>query len=150
MLDFIKKHLNGAPPKAEKTDSKHILVATCALLIEIASADGEFSYDELVVILSILEKDYGLSWEDAREMLKAAQAQREKSIDLWQFTNLINQNYTEEDKMKVMEMLWKVIYADGRLDGHEDYLVHNLASLLRLSHSQLIEAKLKSKGFTIA
>ncbi len=145
MLDFMKRHLSAAPAKAEKADPKRILTAACALLLEMASADSEFSREELEVILSILEKEYGLDSEEAREMVKAAQTAREISIDLWRFTSLINRNYTEEEKMRVMEMIWKVIYADGRLDGHEDYLVHNLAGLLRLSHSQLIEAKLRAK-----
>jgi uncharacterized tellurite resistance protein B-like protein len=146
MLELVKKYLNRTPATSEKSDSRHILIATCALLLEIASVDEEFSYDELVMILSILEKNHGLTWNEAKEMLKTAQAEREKSIDLWKFTNLINQNYSEEEKINVMEIIWKVIYADGRLDGHEDYMVHNLARLLRLSHKQLIEAKLKARG----
>ena len=99
---------------------------------------------ELAAKVAALPYDV-MNSEEAREMVKAAQTAREISIDLWRFTSLINRNYTEEEKMRVMEMIWKVIYADGRLDGHEDYLVHNLAGLLRLSHSQLIEAKLRAK-----
>jgi uncharacterized tellurite resistance protein B-like protein len=149
MLDMVKKYFSNSgsyPASSGNTDSKHILVATCALLLEMGAADGEFSAEEQNIILSILRKDYQLSESEAASIIKTAQAQRERSIDLWQFTNLINQNYSEEDKIRVMETIWKVIYADGKLDGHEDYLVHNLADLLRLSHSQLIEAKLRVKG----
>jgi uncharacterized tellurite resistance protein B-like protein len=145
MLELVRRYLSRPPAASEKRESGNILIATCALLLEMASADGEFSYDELVLILSILEKDYGLGREEAEEMLKAAQAEREKSIDLWQFTSLINRNYSEEEKINIMEIIWKVIYTDGRLDGHEDYLVHHLATLLRLSHTQMIEAKLRAK-----
>jgi uncharacterized tellurite resistance protein B-like protein len=150
MFEAVKRYFSNnnahSPEQAKKADAQHILMAACALLLEIASADGEFSEDEQGVILSLLEKRYGLCGDDAAELIKAAQAERGKSIDLWQFTNLINQNYSEDDKIGIMETIWKVIYADGRLNGHEDYLVHNLANLLRLSHAQMIDAKLKAKG----
>jgi uncharacterized tellurite resistance protein B-like protein len=148
MLDLVKKYFsqNGRPPVSTgDADSKRILVATCALLLEMAAVDDEFSDEEQDVILSILRNDHHLSLGEANEILNRAHAQRERSIDLWQFTNLINRYYPEEDKIRIMEMIWKVIYADGRLNGHEDYLVHNLANLLRLSHAQLIDAKRKVK-----
>jgi uncharacterized tellurite resistance protein B-like protein len=152
MLGLVKKYFlnnQNSSASSERQDSEHILAAVCALLLEMAAADGEFSDEEQNVILSILKNDYHLSDSDAAALIKSAQAQRDRSIDLWNFTNLINQNYSEEDKVQVMETIWKVIYADGKLDGHEDYLVHNLADLLRLTHSQLIEAKLKIKGARI-
>jgi uncharacterized tellurite resistance protein B-like protein len=75
--------------------------------------------------------------------MKAADDELERSIDLWQFAKLINENYSTDEKIKVIETVWQVIYTDGVLDKHEDYLVHKLAKLLRLSHKQLIDAKLK-------
>ena len=76
-------------------------------------------------------------------MIESSESELEKSIDLWKFTNLINQNYTLEEKLKVIETVWEVAYSDGELEKHEDYLVHKVATLLRLSHKQLIDAKLK-------
>lgn len=122
-----------------------IHVATCALLLEMATIDGEFSDAEQMSIISALKNQYNLSEEDAYALISAAREEVAKSIDLWQFTNLINQNYSEEEKIRVIETVWKVIYADGKLEKHEDYLVHQLAKLLRLTHSQLIEAKMKAK-----
>jgi uncharacterized tellurite resistance protein B-like protein len=78
-------------------------------------------------------------------LLEASNEELKGSIDLWQFTNLINHNYSIEEKIRVVEMVWNVVYADGKLDKHEDYLVHKLATLFRLTHKQLIEAKLKVK-----
>jgi uncharacterized tellurite resistance protein B-like protein len=150
MLDLVKryftKNTNNRPASTSHEDPRRIMVATCALLLEIAAIDGEFSADEQEVILSILKKEYSLSENEAASLIDTAQAQREHSIDLWRFTKLINQNYSEEERIRVIELVWKVIYADGRLEGHEDHLVHGIANLLRLSHSQLIEAKLRAKG----
>jgi uncharacterized tellurite resistance protein B-like protein len=150
MLDLVKryftKNIENGPASTRQEDTRRIMVATCALLLEIAVIDGEFSADEQKVILSILKNDYNMSDNEAASIIDAAQTEREHSIDLWRFTKLINQNFSEEERVHVIELVWKVIYADGRLDGHEDHLVHGLAVLLRLSHSQLIEAKLRVKG----
>jgi uncharacterized tellurite resistance protein B-like protein len=150
MLELVKRYFiknnDNRPASTNHEDLRRIMVATCALLLEIAAIDGEFSADEQEVILSILKNDYKMSENEATSLIDTARAQREGSIDLWCFTNLINQHYSEKERIRVIELVWKVIYADGRLDGHEDQLVHSLAVLLRLSHSQLIEAKLKAKG----
>ncbi len=78
-------------------------------------------------------------------MMEIAKRKREESVDLWEFTNLINQNYSKEEKRKIVEAAWRVIFADRRLHGYEDHFVHKLAKLLQLEHSDLIEAKLKAK-----
>ena len=120
-----------------------VRVATCALFLEMANIDGEFTDSERERILSILTGHFGLSEEHASELLVLAKKELEESIDLWQFTNMINENYTEEEKLRIIEMVWEIVYTDGTLNQHEDYLVHKLAKLLRLSHRQLIDAKLK-------
>ena len=64
-------------------------------------------------------------------------------MDYWQFARLINENYTMDEKVALIEMLWRIVYLDGNLDKHEDYLMHKLSRLLRLHHKQLIDAKKK-------
>ena len=146
MLDLFKKIIgNKQSAKSEKseTSEKDIHLATCALLVELAGIDGEFSSQEKDNIVSIFKTKYQVSDEDIKELLKSSAEALEESIDLWQFTNLINQNYSLKEKLEVIETIWEVAYSDGRLDQHEDYLVHKVATLLRLSHKQLIDAKLK-------
>ena len=128
----------------EAGERRHdIKVATCALFLEMASIDGEFSEVEKRRIISRLKEDYDLSDEHADELIKAADEELKGSIDLWQFTNLINQNYSTEEKLRIIETLWEIVYADGILNKYEDYLVHKFARLLRLTHKQLIDAKMK-------
>ncbi len=147
MIDILKKFFGkstaeGTADKREET-SHDIRIATCALFLEMANIDGEFSDSEKESIISILKKEYQLSDEHAAALIESANKELEKSIDLWQFTNLINQNYSKEEKLQIIETVWKIVYTDGRLDKHEDYLIHKLAKLLRLSHKELIDAKLK-------
>jgi uncharacterized tellurite resistance protein B-like protein len=149
MIDLVKKFFG----KSSQDDSSNqriqtthdIRIATCALLLEMSNIDGEFSELERENIISILKRDFDLSDEYAAALLEVSKEELKGSIDLWQFTNLINQNYSLEEKIWLIETVWDIVYTDGKLDKHEDYLVHKLAELLHLTHKQLIEAKLKVK-----
>jgi uncharacterized tellurite resistance protein B-like protein len=129
----------------ERDESERVQMATCVILLEVAKSDDEFSSIEKATIAAIFKKDFKISEEATEEMMKIAKRKREESIDLWEFTHLINKNYSKEEKKKIVEAVWKVIYADDRLHSYEDHFVHKLAKLLQLRHSDLIEAKLKAK-----
>lgn len=147
MMNLVTKFfskLKADDSSDKESERQHdIRIATCALFLEMANIDGEFSEEEKSSILSILKDEYDLSDEYAAELLETANEELKRSIDLWQFSRLINQNYSMEEKIQIIEMLWKVVYTDKILDKHEDYLIHKLANLLRLTHKQLIDAKLK-------
>jgi uncharacterized tellurite resistance protein B-like protein len=130
----------GRPP----ADIDHnIKVATCALLSEMAAIDNEFDQAERDRITGYFRTNFNLDESDISQLFELAKEQLNSRIDLWGFTNLINLNYSVEQKLKVIEMIWEVIYADGELSAHEDYLIHKLYKMLNLTHSQMIEAKLK-------
>ncbi len=146
MIDLVKRFFgksvrNGVAERVEKR-CQNIQVATCAVLLEMAKIDSEFSEEEQESLISILKKRYGLSNEDTEELILASNEELEGSIDLWRFTNLINRNYAIEEKLEIIKTVWEIAYADGKLDKHEDYLLHKLAELLHLTHKQLIDAKL--------
>lgn len=147
MIDLVKRFFGKGQKRrpGEKTGntSHDTRIAACAVLLEMACIDGEFSASEKESIVGILKKDFQLSDEHAQSLLQASQGELNGSIDLWRFTNLINQNYSREEKRQVMETVWRVAYMDGKLDKHEDYLMHKLANLLRLTHKELIDAKVK-------
>ena len=110
-----------------------------------AQSDDEFSSIEKTTLEVILKKKFDLSSEAVEELIEIAHRKREESVDLWEFTHLVNQNYTKGEKRKIVEGAWRVIYADEKLDAYEDHFVHRLAKLPQLDHSDLIEAKLKVK-----
>jgi uncharacterized tellurite resistance protein B-like protein len=151
MADFLKRvfankreqHAGDQPRGIDAAREEDLRTATCALFLEIANIDEEFTDEERDSILKIIQSEYGLSEERALELARRAMRELEESIDLWGFTTLINDNYTLDEKLRVVELLWRVVYADGKLEKHEDYLVHKVAQLLRLTHKQLIAAKLK-------
>ena len=145
LKNMLTKKPEAAPESQEQDEIERIQVATCIILLEVAKSDDEFSSIEKTTLKAILKKKFDVSAEAAEELMEMASKKRNESVDLWQFTNIINQNYTKEEKIKIVESAWRVIYADEKLDGYEDHFVHKLAKLLQLDHSELIEAKLKIK-----
>jgi len=145
MLDIVKQFLGkftGGKNIDLKADHK-VLVAVCALFVEMAHIDETFTPDEMGTILLILKEKYGLSQEHALALITEAKKELKKSVDLWQFANLINEDYSIAEKIELVEMLWRIVYIDAKMDKYEHYLMDKLGKILRLTHDQLIDAKLK-------
>jgi len=145
LKNILDKKSEVVAESQEHDETERLQVATCIILLEVAKSDDEFSSIEKATVKAILKKKFDVSAEAVEELMEMASRKREESVDLWQFTNFINQNYTKEEKIKIVESAWRVIYADEKLNGYEDHFVHKLAKLLQLDHSELIEAKLKIK-----
>lgn len=146
MLTSIKRFFEKVAADGQgkgETGEHDLLVAVCALFLEMARIDEVFADEEMEMILGVMKGTYGLSAEHAEALMAEADRELEESVDLWRFARRINENYSNEEKIELIETLWRIIYVDGKLDKYEDYLIHKLADLLRLTHPQLIEAKLK-------
>jgi len=136
---------NRTPP-APEDETDRLQTATCTILLEVARADDEFSDAERGHVVDTLCSRFSLSHSDAHALIETSTQQRKGSYDLWHFTNEINKACTRDEKLHIIEEVWRVIYADGALTKHEDYLVHKLAKLLNLAHPELIDAKLRVLG----
>ena len=145
MIGILKKIIADSAQEetVESQDDAHI--ALCVLLIEAAHVDGECSDEEMAHVIDTLTDKCGVSKEDIDELIEKAYEKRNDAIDLFTFTRYVNQNYSKEEKLKVMESVWRVIHIDGRLEGHEDHFAHKLANLLRLTHKELIDAKISAR-----
>jgi uncharacterized tellurite resistance protein B-like protein len=129
-------------PDAEKVErAPDIRLATCALLLELAHADDEFTDDERQHLESAIRRQYGLDQAEAEKLITLAQEARDEAIDLWQFTNLIAENYSLGQKMVLAEIMWGLVYSDGELADKEDYLMRKICNLLRLEPGYLAEAR---------
>jgi uncharacterized tellurite resistance protein B-like protein len=147
MFEKIKKILSVPlekdPDRNKGNIAERIQVATAAILLEVANSDDEYSQKEQDRIMEILKNRFSLDQSSVLELMKLSEEERKGSIDLWYFTNLIDKHYNSEEKYRIIETVWQVIYADGKLDKYEDQLVHKLSNLLHVSHSQMIRAKMK-------
>ena len=149
MLDAIKSFYDATmePESPEQEVAEpDVRLAACALLIEIAHADDEFTEDESQHLLSAVRRQYGLDPGKAEKLLELAERARVDAVDLWQFTKLIKRNYSLGQKMVLVEVMWGLVYSDGELSSHEESLMRRVCHLLDLAPGYLADARRKVEG----
>jgi len=148
MFEYLKKILlpENISQTSNSTSSKSLIskyqVATAALLIEIAKADGDFTDDERNRIIELMKSEFNLNDELVSELLELSEQKVSDSISVYEFSTIINETFNQEEKIELMKNLWRVIYEDGKLDSHEDRLIKIIGSTLNLEHKDVIGTKL--------
>jgi uncharacterized tellurite resistance protein B-like protein len=140
---FVSERLTGGESAGTPAPAgpRPVELAACALLLELAHADGEFTDEEQRHIERTVVRHFGLDDATAAELLRLAEQERAQSLDHFQFTRLIAAEYDLGQKMVLAEIMWGVILADGRLSDHEAHLVRKLASLMQLEPAYLAQAR---------
>jgi uncharacterized tellurite resistance protein B-like protein len=128
MLDVLLKFFTDPDPVAKTTDSLQVMVAV--LLVEAANRNDRFPEPERAAIRRILAERYRLEGADLDRLLAAADRLNHDSVQLFRFTDGLSKNLDAEQRVKVIEMLWEVAYADGVLTADEDSLIRQVAGLL--------------------
>jgi len=148
MLNFLKNLFeknNGAEP-GSKTSAEHkLLIAACALLLEIASADDNYSDDEKSKITEIMKNKFELSDDQVQQIFISSEGAMENSVSLYEFTDILNKQLNTDEKYEILKYLWQIAYADGNLDTYEDHFIKKISSNLHMSHKDKIAAKLEVK-----
>lgn len=150
MFEYLKKvFINDQPPNdvlhtksSHSKDDKKIKIAACALFIEMAKADGEYSDEEREFIVSEMKNTFNLDQECVTELMELAEKQIKESVSLYEFTGIINTTFSHEQKIELIESLWKLIYRDEKLNAYEDHLIKRIAGTLNVEHKEIINAKL--------
>ena len=114
--------------------------------MEAASSDEEFAAEERNLIDTLLTHKYGLNEAEIEDLLKLAHDKRQAHTDLWSVVREVNNRLSREERIDLMTELWQVLYADQRLDAHEEHFARKMKKLLRLDHSDWLAAKLKARG----
>ena len=138
---FENNLLAAAKPGSGNSDEHALQLATAALLFEMMRMDEHVKEDERQVIFDELSRRFQLDKKETEELLQLAEEEARDATDYHQFTSLINQHFSPEQKLKVIELLWQVAFADGHLDSHEEHLVRKLSELLYVPHREFIAAK---------
>jgi len=137
--EFFQERL--AADQTGKHSQHSLQLATGALLFEMLRADFDEHPDELTTLERALQDCFSLSVEETRRLAELAEQEARDAVSLYQFTGLINQHFSADDKVQVIEMLWRVAYADGRVDRYEEALVRKIADLIHVPHRDFIRAK---------
>jgi len=120
---------------------QQLRLATAALMIEMMNQDDRVQPSELDTVKRTLKNRYDLDEQEAESLFELATEAARNSTDYYQFTSLIKDNYSLEQKVQVVEFLWGVAYADGKLDTYEEHMVRRIAELLYVPHKDFIQAK---------
>lgn len=127
------------------TGRRHTLeLATATLLAEVMRLGG-VSEAERAAVLAVVGERFSLSEGQARELVSLAEEEARTAHDYYQFTSLVRERYSQEDRQAIVELLWRVAYADATLSAHEMHVVRKIADLLYVPHSAYIAAKMKAK-----
>jgi uncharacterized tellurite resistance protein B-like protein len=129
------------------SDTEHVLrLAIGALLLEMTHMDGEVWPEQRKAAETAVLDHFDLEEEEVKELLALAEAERAESTDYFQFTSLINDAYTQDEKIRLVELLWHIAYANESLHKYEEHMVRKIADLLHVSHKAFIAAKFRARG----
>lgn len=128
-------------PQQDASGPDPVAIAACALLLEIAHADAVFGPEERERIVRHVRDDFGISEDDVRDVIRLADEERRESIDLYQFTRLVRESFTHEQRLRLIEAIWGVVYSDGALSALESQLARRIAELLGFQHPEVQAAR---------
>jgi len=120
-----------------------VKLATAALLIEMMNQDEKVLATEQQAVRNALKDNFQLSDDETHELYRLAEQEIHHATDYYQFTRLIADHYSQQEKIQVIELLWQVAYADNHLDAYEEHMVRRIADLIYVPHHEFIQAKLR-------
>ena len=138
ILDMLTGRTSEVQPQQQHDPLR---LATAAILLDIAYADGTFTPAEDGNVVSFLTQRFALSGEDAKELMEAADEIRKKTVDHFALTNYIRKNTPLAERIEIVKTMWRLALSDGTLSDYEGYLVRKIADLLGLEHHVMIDAK---------
>lgn len=144
--DFVTQQIMAPVERGNSTSEHALRLATAALLVEMSRQDEKILPVEKAAVAGALKDKFDLSEYEVETLYVLAEAEVKEAIDYYQFTSLIKENFSPEQKEKVVELLWQVAAADGHIDTYEEHMVRRISELLYLSHSAFIRAKHRALG----
>ena len=147
MIDAISEFFRDRLQVQKNSDSAEdaARLAAAALLFEAAMSDYDLGEEERTTIQQLVREQFDLDDTDASVLATLAQQRVRESVGLHGFTSLINQHWSEKDRLNLVEQMWRVVYADGRLDDHELHLMRKIQRLLHIPQKDFVSAKLRHK-----
>ena len=141
--EFFDQHVAAGATGGEERHT--IEVATAALLVETVRLDGEIDETERAAAHRAVRAKFGLGEAEAATLIRLAEEEARDATSYYQFTSLINKQFSAAQKERVIELMWQVAYADAELSAHEQHVVRKIADLLHVPHRAYIAAKLRAR-----
>jgi uncharacterized tellurite resistance protein B-like protein len=132
-LQNLLAALQPPPPGTSAADDEHLLqLATAVMLVEVMRSDATFHDDERLAVLAALRDKFQLREDEAARLAELAETTAHAATDLYAFTSRINERFEMPQKLKMIEHMWRVAYADGHLSAHERHVMWRIADLLHV------------------
>ncbi len=138
---LLKKVMHSLSAEDSMRGPRDIQIATAVLFLELAYADFELAPAEEEKMRKSLKAFFNMAERELDDLLQLARDKREQRNDIWLFTDTIKKNWPRDTRIKVLEMLWQLVFADGHMDMQEEALMRKLTSLLGLAHGDMIMAR---------
>ncbi|OOZ39159.1 hypothetical protein BOW53_12720 [Solemya pervernicosa gill symbiont] len=150
MIDQLRRLLQRSRRCSSKSSSiiDGVQLATATLLIEIARADHTIETAERSAIEQLLRNRFSLDETALKLLMDEAERSSEQSVSLYPYTRLINDHFKLSEKREIIELLWRVAFADGHKDDHEEHQIRKIASLIYLPHRDFIAARQQASRAT--
>lgn len=147
MLNKLNNFLSTiiAPTSTASRPEHTLQLATAVLLIEVMKSDADMADQEQAAILEILKEKFDLSDAEVTQLTGLGHQTSSTANDFHQFTSLINRELEQPEKIRIIEYMWQVAYADRKISAHEEHLMRKIAGLLYISHGDYITAKMRAK-----
>ena len=139
----------ATPQRSKSSDEEReaaLRLATAVLMIDVARVDHEFDEKEFDRILELVRTHFKLDPEDAAQLVVAATERAEEAVSAYEFTQLLHEHLAEDEKARIVALLWQIAYADGRLDKYEDAFVLKISDLLYVSRGRVMRLKHDAKN----
>lgn len=147
MIDLLKQLFRTDQDDTAPTPGSHDLaLAATALMVQLSRVDSHEDEEELETIVRCAGTTLGVSPDEARELLEDARAQAEDAVSLYEFTGLLNESLDQQGKLEILEDIWRVAYADGRIDKYEEHLIRRMAELLHLNHREYMQCRHRAEA----
>jgi len=143
--NFIGEFVDGGKHPSQFADDDYRLAAA-ALLVHAAAIDGEMSQSERDKLRAVIKQRFDLGDAATDELIDKATAAEHEAVDLYHFTELLNRVLDEPGRARIIEMMWQIVYADGRRHELEDNLLWRAADLLGVSPRERIELRRRIAG----
>lgn len=116
-------------------------LATASLLIEVSRADFHINAEEREAVVDAVQHMFSLSTQETREIVELAESEIDDATSLYEFTRLVNDYFDYEQKLKIVELLWRVCFADLDKDKYEEHLIRKISDLIYVSHSDFVRMR---------
>ena len=144
-MNFFKKIFQTEETVDPTIDDKTSTKACIALLLETSMADEILDESELIALKNTLLSDFQINENEIDELINLAKENVEDSTSLYEFTRDINDNFDAAERVKLIESMWKIAYADGNIDKYEEHIIRKVSNLIYVAHSDFIKARLSAK-----